>query len=78
MSTLERQQVAREPTAGNGYNGFEPRIFLQPIAAPSILGLFARAGLTLLIYGISHVVLVWLAGRAWVERWLSPNLGYEA
>src|SRR3954463_16251477 len=38
------------------------------LGASSILGLFARAGLTLGIYGISHVVLVWLAGRAWVDR----------
>ena len=49
MSTLERQQVAREPTAGNGYNGFEPRIFLQPIAAPSILGLFGFAAATFIV-----------------------------
>jgi len=38
------------------------------LGASSLLGLAGRAGLTLLIYGLSHVVLVWLAGRAWVDR----------
>ena len=38
------------------------------LGAYSLLGLALRAGLTLVIYGLSHVVLVWLAGRAWVDR----------
>jgi hypothetical protein len=49
MSTLERQRAAREPAAGNGYEGFEPRIFLQPIAAPSVLGLFGFAAATFIV-----------------------------
>jgi hypothetical protein len=49
MSTLERQTAARSPAAGNGWNGFEPRIFLQPIAPPSILGLFGFAAATFIV-----------------------------
>ena len=49
MSTLERQQAAQAPAVGNGYKGFEPRIFLQPIAPPSILGLFGFAAATFIV-----------------------------
>ena len=38
------------------------------LGASSLLGLAGRAALTLAIYGVSHVVLVWLAGKAWVDR----------
>jgi hypothetical protein len=38
------------------------------LGASSLLGLAGRAALTLAVYGIGHVVLVWMAGRAWVER----------
>jgi hypothetical protein len=38
------------------------------LGASSLLGLLGRAALTMAIYGLSHLVLVWLAGRAWVER----------
>jgi hypothetical protein len=38
------------------------------LGASSLVGLAGRAALTLLIYGVSHVVLVWLGARAWAER----------
>lgn len=38
------------------------------LGASSLLGLAGRAALTLAVYGIGHMVLVWMAGRAWVER----------
>ena len=38
------------------------------LGASSLLGLAGRAILTLGIYGVSHVALVWLAARGWAER----------
>jgi hypothetical protein len=38
------------------------------LGASSLLGLATRAGITLAVYGLSHLVLVWLAGRAWADR----------
>jgi succinate-acetate transporter protein len=49
MNTAEQQRTARVSATGNGFGGFEPRIFLQPIAAPSILGLFGFAGATFIV-----------------------------
>lgn len=57
MSVLEQHRMEIE---GNGRSegvrdGLPTRIFLQPIAAPSVLGLFGFAGATL-------IVAAWLAG----------------
>jgi hypothetical protein len=49
MSTLERQSATYSPAAGNGSHAFEPRVFLQPIAPPSILGLFGFAAATFIV-----------------------------
>jgi hypothetical protein len=38
------------------------------LGASSLLGLVGRAALSLSVYALGHIVLVWLAGRAWVER----------
>ena len=38
------------------------------LGASSLLGLAGRAAFTLAVYALGHIVLVWLAGRAWVER----------
>ncbi len=38
------------------------------LGASSLLGLAGRAALTLGVYAVGHLVLVWMAGRAWVER----------
>jgi hypothetical protein len=38
------------------------------LGASSLLGLAGRAALSLAVYALGHIVLVWLAGRAWVER----------
>jgi len=38
------------------------------LGASSLLGLALRASVTLGVYAVGHVVLVWLAGRAWVDR----------
>jgi hypothetical protein len=38
------------------------------LGASSLLGLGSRAGLSLAVYGVSHLALVWLGGRAWSER----------
>jgi hypothetical protein len=52
MSSVRREQ----PTATNGatavqheWNGIPARIFLQPVAAPSVLGLFGFAGATFMV-----------------------------
>src|SRR5919199_6500635 len=48
--TTRRAGVAAD---GNGHveyePHFEPRVFLQPIAAPSVLGLFGFAGATFIV-----------------------------
>ncbi|HZQ64211.1 MAG TPA: GPR1/FUN34/YaaH family transporter [Gaiellaceae bacterium] len=46
MSTVAEHQAGLHRPGGNG---FEPRIFLQPIAPPSILGLFGFAGATFMV-----------------------------
>ena len=38
------------------------------LGASSLLGLVMRAALTVGVYAVGHVVLVWLAGRSWVDR----------
>ena len=38
------------------------------LGASSLAGLAGRAALTLAIYALSHLVLVWLGARAWAER----------
>jgi succinate-acetate transporter protein len=45
MTTLQHDRVARERA-----DDFQPRIFLRPIAAPSVLGYFALCS-SLIIYG---------------------------
>src|SRR5581483_11992618 len=44
LSTLESQRAATVPVQGNGHYDGMTRVFLQPIAAPSILGLYGFAG----------------------------------
>src|ERR671928_2036812 len=50
MSTIEASRRQTElDIARNGHDDFAPRIFLQPIAAPSVLGLFGFAGATFIV-----------------------------
>src|SRR3954451_5201339 len=55
MSTIDssRRQteldIARDEPRGISHNGVATRVFLQPIAAPSILGLFGFAGATFIV-----------------------------
>src|SRR5205823_13948107 len=56
MSTIDERRertsagVAREHDGDGWYEGFaRPRVVLQPIAAPSVLGLFGFAGATLIV-----------------------------
>jgi len=48
MSTLEERR-ARASAGVESEDGFLPRVFLQPIAAPSILGLSGFAGATFIV-----------------------------
>jgi uncharacterized protein len=67
MSVLEhpRTDVASDGRADEGRSGVPTRIFLQPIAAPSVLGLYAFAGSTL-------IVAAWMAG--WYGTKSTPEL----
>src|SRR5579875_575049 len=49
MSTLESQRAATVAVQSNGHYDGMTRVFLQPIAAPSILGLFGFAGATFIV-----------------------------
>src|ERR671936_1368477 len=50
MSTIEeRRRVASAGVPETPMNGAATRVFLQPIAAPSILGLFGFAGATFIV-----------------------------
>src|SRR5919204_6080994 len=50
MSTIdERRQIASAGAYEHSANGVATRVFLQPIAAPSILGLFGFAGATFIV-----------------------------
>src|SRR5919206_1173200 len=50
MSTIEASRRQTElDIARDGHDDFAPRIFLQPIAAPSVLGLFGFAGATFIV-----------------------------
>src|ERR671933_2214444 len=49
MSTLEERRATASAGVTESSNGFAPRVFLQPIAAPSILGLAAFAGATFIV-----------------------------
>src|SRR2546423_2128868 len=56
MSTIDERRerasagVALHDDGGGGDEGFaRPRVVLQPIAAPSVLGLFGFAGATLIV-----------------------------
>jgi uncharacterized protein len=61
MSTLERMRVTASPGTDHSTSGFATRVVLQPIAAPSILGLAGFAGATFIVasnlagwWGTSH------------------------
>jgi succinate-acetate transporter protein len=50
MSTLEeRREIAMSGLDEAAHDGLTPRVVLQPIAAPSILGLFGFAGATFIV-----------------------------
>src|SRR4051794_2209013 len=56
MSTIDERRerasagVALQPDTDRWFEDFaRPRVILQPIAAPSVLGLFAFAGATLIV-----------------------------
>jgi succinate-acetate transporter protein len=50
MSTLdERREIAMTGIEEAAHDGFATRVFLQPIAAPSILGLFGFAAATFMV-----------------------------
>jgi uncharacterized protein len=49
VSTRHISTQEREVTGRNGSEDYQTRVFLQPIAAPSILGLFGFAGATLIV-----------------------------
>jgi uncharacterized protein len=49
MTTIDSSRRQTELDIARDSNGFEPRVFLQPIAAPSILGLFGFAGATFIV-----------------------------
>ena len=69
MSTLEERRRAAEMDVAAADGAVATRVFLQPIAAPSILGLAGFAGA--FIYGshgwaqVAGWVLVFSAGFAW-------------
>lgn len=61
--------IEREPESASplGYSGIQPRVFLQPIAAPSILGLYGFAAATFIVaanmahwFGSSQSMLLFL------------------
>src|ERR671923_252609 len=49
MSTLEERRAPAAAGVTESANGFGTRVFLQPIAAPSILGLAGFAGATFIV-----------------------------
>src|SRR3954449_2635449 len=49
MSTIEERRAVATAGGDGAADGFATRIFLQPIAAPSILGLFGFAGATFIV-----------------------------
>jgi len=49
MSTLEERRATASAGVSESSNGFGTRVFLQPIAAPSILGLAGFAGATFIV-----------------------------
>src|ERR671939_1164489 len=49
MSTLEERRATASAGVPESPNGFGTRVFLQPIAAPSILGLAGFAGATFMV-----------------------------
>src|SRR5918912_237426 len=49
MSTLEERRATASAGVSESSNGFATRVFLQPIAAPSILGLAGFAGATFIV-----------------------------
>src|SRR3954469_15897864 len=49
MSTLEERREIATAGVHDSRNGFATRVVLQPIAAPSILGLFGFAGATFMV-----------------------------
>src|SRR5581483_8319583 len=86
MSTVAEHQAGLHRPGGNG---FEPRIFLQPIAPPSILGLFGFAGATFMVaanlagwYGNHTTSPLYLAPFAavfgGVAQFLAGMWGYRA
>jgi succinate-acetate transporter protein len=49
MSTLEERRATASAGVKESTNGFGTRVFLQPIAAPSILGLYGFAAATFIV-----------------------------
>lgn len=49
MSTLHERRATASAGVSAAHNGFATRVFLQPIAAPSILGLAGFAGATFIV-----------------------------
>ena len=49
MSTIEERRAVAMAGVDGAADGFATRIFLQPIAAPSILGLFGFAAATFIV-----------------------------
>src|ERR687885_1795774 len=49
MSTIDSSRRQTELDIARDSYGYAPRVFLQPIAAPSILGLFGFAGATFIV-----------------------------
>jgi succinate-acetate transporter protein len=49
MSTMEERRATAMAGPDSGTNGWATRVVLQPIAAPSVLGLFGFAGATLIV-----------------------------
>src|ERR671933_714177 len=49
MSTLEDRRATASAGVSESSNGFGTQVFLQPIAAPSILGLAGFAGATFIV-----------------------------
>src|ERR671931_1761652 len=61
MSSLEERRRTAEAGVSGEHDGFPARVFLQPIAAPSVLGLAGFAGATFIVasnlagwWGTSH------------------------
>src|SRR5918911_3744345 len=61
MATLDERRATAEAGVAESHDGFGTSVFLQPIAAPSILGLAGFAGATFIVasnlagwWGTSH------------------------